>query len=255
MKYKYIYGPVSSFRLGSSLGIDLLSQEEKVCSFDCVYCQLGKTVSYTNQRGLYIPKEAIIEELKTLPQIQIDYITFSGRGEPTLAKNLGETIKAVKAIRKEPVAVLTNSSLMDKGDVREELSWADFVIAKLDACTQEVLETINRPASGVRWDNIYRGIKEFRREYKGRFAIQIMFTYHNKDDAEKLAELSLRISPNEVQIDTPLRPCKVNPLPRKELSVIRGFFKGLSVISVYEVENKIVKSLSDEDTMRRRGKV
>ena len=100
-KFKYIYGPVSSWRLGSSLGVDLLSGREKLCSFDCIYCQLGEIKTHTAQRRLYVPTKKVIAEIKTLPNIHVDYIAFSGRGEPTLAVNLGRTIKAIKKLRKE----------------------------------------------------------------------------------------------------------------------------------------------------------
>jgi len=119
-QYKYIYGPVPSWRLGSSLGIDPLSAKDKICSFDCIYCQIGKTTIHTKKRKVFVSAEQLIEELKSLPPVDIDYITFSGRGEPTLAKNLGEMIAEVKKIRKEPVAVLTNASLLYDKEVRED---------------------------------------------------------------------------------------------------------------------------------------
>lgn len=253
---RYIYGPVPSWRLGSSLGIDLLSCEDKICSFDCVYCQIGRTSSYTTEREVYVPAEAVIEEMKRLPEAcQIDYITCSGRGEPTLAKNLGEAIAAVKALQKEAVAVITNSSLMDKKEVRAELSRADFVIAKLDGASQESVELINKPAPGIGFEAIFNGLKEFRREYNGQLAIQIMFIDENKGDAAKLAGLCAKIRPDEVQINTPLRPCGVKPLSRKELFGIKGYFKEMRVVSVYDGQHKEIRPLSPEDTLRRRGKI
>ncbi|MDI6704443.1 MAG: radical SAM protein [bacterium] len=253
--WKYIYGPVSSFRLGSSLGIDLLSQAQKICTFDCIYCQLGKTLTYTRKRRLYIPTSKIIEELEMLPKIQIDHITLSGMGEPILAENLGEVIKAIKMVRKEPVAVLTNSSLMDKEDVREELSAADFVVAKLDTYSQRSLELINRPILGIKFREIFNGLKQFRKEYGGKLALQIMFIAQNRECISKLADLSREIEPNEVQIDTPLRPCGVKPLSREEIFRIKEYFKGMKIVSVYDAEGKEVSPISQEDTLKRRGKV
>jgi len=127
--FKYIYGPVPSWRLGSSLGIDPLSKDGKVCSFDCLYCQLGETKFLTDERKKFVPGEEVIGELDSLPTLKIDYITFSGMGEPTLASNLGQMIKAIKKIRKEKIAVLTNSSLMHREDVQKDLFCADFVVA------------------------------------------------------------------------------------------------------------------------------
>ena len=108
-KYKYIYGPVSSWRLGRSLGIDPISSFQKTCTFDCVYCQSGRTEVFSTRREVFVPTEALIQELNSLPEVSIDYITFAGNGEPTLAKNLGGMIRAVKIIRREKIAVITNS--------------------------------------------------------------------------------------------------------------------------------------------------
>ncbi|MEW6609638.1 MAG: radical SAM protein, partial [bacterium] len=196
MKFKYIYGPVASWRLGNSLGIDLLSQKEKICNFDCCYCQIGRNLKYLTQRKLYVSTQEIIEEIKRLPDCQIDYITFSGRGESTLAINLSETITAIKKLRKEPIAVLTNSTLINKVDVRQELTLADFVILKLDAFSQETLELINNPARGIKFDEIYNGIRAFREEYRGKLALQIMFIDENKNSARRLFQLAREIQPD-----------------------------------------------------------
>ena len=252
---KYIYGPVSSWRLGSSLGIDLLSQEAKVCSIDCVYCQLGRTIVYSTERKIYVPTEQVVEELEMLHNTHVDYITFSGRGEPTLAKNLGQVIKAVKTFRTEPVAVLTNSFLMDKEDVREELNLADFVAAKLDAYSPGSFKEINRPANNVEFGSVLDGVKRFRKAYTGKFALQIMFIEQNKKHASEVARIAKEINPDEVQINTPLRPCKVKPLSKQELDEIKHYFEGLNVISVYEASKKEVKPLSGKDTLVRRGKI
>lgn len=136
---------MASWRLGSSLGIDPLSKGEKVCTFDCVYCQIGKTKLLTDKRETFVTVRDIVEELDSLPPIEIDYITFSGTGEPTLAENLGQMMKAIKKIRNEKIAVLTNSSLMHREDVQKDLFTADLVVAKLDASSKTFLSwSINR---------------------------------------------------------------------------------------------------------------
>ncbi|MDD4980106.1 MAG: radical SAM protein [Candidatus Omnitrophica bacterium] len=258
--FKYIYGPVPSWRLGSSLGIDLLSQEEKICNFDCVYCQLGPVKKHTIERKIYVPVEKIIEELEMLPQTHIDYITFSGRGEPTLAANLGEAIKAVKLVRKEPIAVLTNSSLMGTNKAREELALADFVVAKLDAYSPESLQEINRPANEVEFGSILDGIKKFRKSYGGKLALQVMFMENNKVYISKYVYLANYIKPDEIQVNTPLRPCGIKALTKEEIFKIKGNFiascQGINVVCAYdERAEKSIVSLSDEETLKRRGKV
>lgn len=250
---KYIYGPVTSWRLGSSLGIDLLSQKEKICNFNCLYCQLGENTSYSIKRNLYVSTEKVIEELEKLPVCQIDYITFSGRGEPTLAKNLGETIRAIKKFHKEPIVVITNSSLMKEDEVREELLFADCVIAKLDIPSQKLLKLINKPARGIQFEEIYHSLVDFRKEYAGKLALQIMVMDENKKIVDRLARLSLELNPDEVQINTPLRPCRVKPLLKEEIFEIKGYFKGLKTISVYDKKIHKVKPISYEETLLRRG--
>ena len=253
--YKHIYGPVSSWRLGSSLGIDPLSQDKKVCTFDCAYCQIGKTDPLTYKREVFVKAKDIIEEINSLPPLEIDYMTFSGRGEPTLAKNLGQMIKVLKKIRNEKIAVITNSSLMHRKDVQEDLLTADFIIAKLDASNQNVFELVNKPASTVKIDTIIKAIKEFKSYYLGKLALQIMFTRDNKKHAKEIAEITREIKPDEVQLNTPLRPCKMIPLTKSEMDIIKECFVGFNAISVYESVKKRVKPISSEDTLKRRGKV
>jgi len=254
-KYKYIYGPVPSWRLGSSLGIDLVSKGRKICSFDCVYCQIGKTGLLTDDRRIFIKCKDIIEELDSLPPLKIDYITFSGAGEPTLAANLGEMIKSVKQIRKEKIAVISNSSLFHREDVRKDLQLADFVIAKFDASTQETLMAVNKPMKTINIKHIVSGIKTFREMYKGKLALQIMFIEQNKGSVKDIARIVKEINPDEVQINTPLRPCGVKPLSESEIDKIETYFNDLKTISVYKSERKEISSLSDEETLKRRGKI
>jgi len=252
--FRYIYGPLFSWRLGISLGIDLLSHKQKICNFNCIYCQLGETLRFTEKPRVYVKACEIIEELERLSGIKIDYITFSGRGEPTLAKNLGEVIEGVKKLKIAPVAILTNASLIEQVQISENLSLADFVIAKLDAYSQESLEKINQPAKTIRFEKILQGIKRFRKEFKGKFALQMMFVEENKEDTRRLAKLAGQICPDEIQINTPLRPCMVKPLSKEEIEKIKKYFSGLNFISVYDVQPKKVIPLSKKGTLRRRGK-
>jgi len=253
--YKYIYGPVPSWRLGRSLGIDPVPCRRNICTFDCLYCQIGETEILSDERRVFVSAEEIINELKMLPPIEVDYITFSGRAEPTLAKNLGEMIRAVKKERAEKIAVLTNSSLLYREDVQDDLMPVDFVAAKLDASSQELFESINKPLESIKFDTIVNAIKEFKKVYKGKLALQIMFVEANKDYAKDIARIAKKINPDEVQINTPLRPSAVKPLSKKEIYAIKDYFKGMNVISVYEARKLEVTPISKEDTLRRRGKV
>jgi len=253
--YRYLYGPVPSWRLGSSLGIDPISGQGKACTFDCVYCQLGRTDVLTGERKAFVSVADIIEELDTLPALRIDTLTFSGRGEPTLAKNLGEMIRAIKKVRKDRVTVLTNSSLLGRKDVQQDLAAADRVVAKLDAASEKVFAAIDRPVDGVTFDMVLQGIKDFRGVYPGRLDLQMMFTEDNKGEAARMAALARSIRPDEVQINTPLRPCGAGPLSETDLGIIEAHFAGLKTACVYRAPKRDVASISGEDTLRRRGKI
>lgn len=257
--YHYIYGPVSSWRLGRSLGVDPVSAEQKICSFNCVYCQLGKTTALSAERRVFVPTKEVIAEIKKMPLSTIDYITFSGAGEPTLAKNLGDMIRATRKIRREKIAVITNSSLMNRKDVQTELASADFVLAKLDAGSETMLQKMNAPVPGINLRTIVGTIKGFRSFYKGKLALQIMFTPINEEEAPQIAQLAKEIRPNQIEINTPLRPCGVSPLPQSKLSQIEQQFRKIcgdkiSITNVYTAEKKSVTPISRPDTLRRRGK-
>jgi wyosine [tRNA(Phe)-imidazoG37] synthetase (radical SAM superfamily) len=248
-----IYGPVPSWRLGRSLGIDMVSTPEKTCSFDCVYCQLGKTAHPVSDRKEYVSITNLVSELDKVREISADYATFSGVAEPTIAANLGEAIKTVKSMLGLPVAVLTNSSLMPRGDVRQELALADVVVAKIDAPNQKLFCGINRPVSGFYLNNILQGITRFRTEFNGKLAIQMMFIEANKGCATEMASIVEQLSPDEIQINTPLRPCAVNPLSPEEIDTIKqAFDKIKNVVTVYETPKLKVAPLNVEETRRRR---
>jgi len=251
-----IYGPVSSWRLGRSLGIDLVSARRKVCSFSCIYCQLGETKQFAVEPGEFVSLERLASEVKQLGRVQADYVTFSGTGEPTLASNLGEAIDLMKSALDLPVAVLTNSSLMFREDVRRQLAHANTVVAKLDVPNEELLRAVNRPAPGLHFNAIRNGIRLFRDKYRGKLALQVMFVEANKDYPREIAALARQISPDEVQINTPLRPCAVRPLPPETLADIQSQFANLTnVVSVYEAQKPKVMPLDLAETLRRRPKL
>jgi len=251
-----IYGPVSSWRLGRSLGIDLLSTEGNTCSFDCVYCQLGKTANPLVERRQFVSTEELTTALEKVRGIAADYATFSGVGEPTLASNLGQAIQLARSILRLPVAILTNSSLMPREDVRHELAQADVVVAKVDAPTEELFRQINRPYVGYALDDILQAIKLFRMNYRGKLALQMMFVEANMGYAADMARVAKELSADEVQINTPLRPCPVKPLTPEEIDAIGHEFSGLGqLVTVYESPRPDITPLSLRETLRRRPKL
>ena len=251
-----IYGPVPSWRLGKSLGIDLLCAPGKICSFDCVYCQLGGTTHPSARRGEFVSIPELTEELKGVKGIAADYVTFSGTGEPTLADNLGRAIDVAKSVLQLPVAVLTNSSLISREDVVDALAKADVVVAKLDAHRQELFEQVNRPMADIVLADIIEGIRLFRSRFTGKLCLQLMFIERNKDLAGEIARISSSLSPDEVQLNTPLRPCAVKPVTPAQMASIKGKFANLrNVVTVYESSRPEVVPLDLHETLRRRPKL
>ncbi len=248
---KTVYGPVPSWRLGKSLGIDPVCK--KTCSFDCVYCQIGKKTYKTSKRKKFVEDKKVEEELKqALQKTKPNTITFSGMSEPTLALNLAEIVKSVKKNSKQPIAILTNSSLFYSKQVRKDLQAFDIVCAKFDACNEELFQKINNPIKGINFKKVLIGIKKFRKEFTGKLALQMMFIAQNKNKAREMALLAKEIKPDEIQINTPLRKCSVKPLSKKEIDLIKKEFKGLNAISVYDVKKPEVKALDLKETQQRR---
>lgn len=171
--YKHLFGPVPSRRLGMSLGIDLIPK--KVCSLNCVYCEVGKTTKLTLDRMEYVKYGRVIAELKQFMSNdpKIDYITFSGSGEPTLNSRIGDVINF---IRKEypdvKIAVLTNGTLLFDQKLRTELLQANVILPSLDAASQSAFEKINRPDSNLKIETYIQDLIDLRKEYKGNIFIE-----------------------------------------------------------------------------------
>jgi wyosine [tRNA(Phe)-imidazoG37] synthetase (radical SAM superfamily) len=239
---KYVFGPVPSRRLGRSLGVDLVPH--KTCTFDCIYCDLGRTTHKTISRGFFVSPEEIQRELQlTLPALQRkpDYITLSGSGEPTLNQNIGEVIHAIKRITSIPLAVLTNGSLLYIEDVRRELIEADVVLPSLDAVSPLAFECVNRPHLSLKIDEIISGLIRFRNQYRGQIWLEIVFCRGFNDETQeitKLKEVIERIQPDRVQLNTPVRPPAEEfayPLTLKRLEEIGNHLgKNAEVVSEFE---------------------
>ncbi len=251
---KTVYGPVPSWRFGRSLGVDPVCRfREKVCSFDCIYCQLGRTKFKTVRRKKFIEASAVERDLKSaLRRAEADIITISGSGEPTLASNLGEIIAAIRNSSTLPIAILTNSSLLHLKEVRAELAQLDVVSAKLDAPASALFRRINRPHRSIMFRPLLSGIRRFRKEYGGKLALQMMFTSENAAYAGAMAKLAESLAPDEVQLNTPLRPSPTRPLSPAGMKKIKEKFRNLNAISVYDAKRVRAKPLDLHETRKRR---
>jgi len=220
---EHAFGPVPSRRLGRSLGVDLVPR--KVCTLDCVYCQVGLTTRKTTDRNAFVPVDTIVQEvrekLKHVPRP--DYITLAGSGEPTLHAGLGAIIEGIKAVTCVPVAVLTNGTLLYDANVRAACRSADLVLPSLDAGDEDTFRKINRPAPALTLELVVSGMETFRREYDGLIWLEI-FLIKGINDApvhvKTIRALVERIQPDRVQLNTAVRPTaesNVGALTEREL--------------------------------------
>jgi len=209
---RFIYGPVKSRRLGLSLGVSLTPY--KICNFDCIYCQLGVTKFKTSERKEYLKTVEIIDELKlwlannTTEAGNLNYITLSGSGEPTLNIKIAEVIQEIKKITAVSIAVITNASLLSLPLVRRELANADLTLPSLDAVTQEIFEQINRAEPAINIENIINGLVDLRKEFRGKIWLEVMLVRQVNDDLRhirKLKEVIDKINPDKIQLNSPVR--------------------------------------------------
>ena len=206
------FGPVPSRRLGQSLGINNIPP--KICSYACVYCQLGRTLKMQTGRTDFYDPERIFEEVrKRVEEVRtagesVDYISFVPDGEPTLDLNLGREIELVRELGVK-TAVITNSSLISREDVRTELARADWVSLKVDAVREEVWRRIDRPHGRLRLPQILDGALAFSESFAGRLVTETMLVEGVNDSSEILEELSeflARLRPETAYLAIPTRP-------------------------------------------------
>ena len=207
--YKYLFGPVPSRRLGRSLGVDIIPL--KTCTQNCIYCQLGKDAPQTAERADYVSISDVLDELsrKIEEGLAADTITISGSGEPTLHVGLGDLIDGIHRLTDIPVAVITNSTLLYRADVRRDCAKADIVLPSLDAADAETFEAMNHPHPNLSFEELTVGLCRFAHEYHDKLWLEVFFCEGvNTDEASvgHFKELVGRIAPEKVQINTSVRP-------------------------------------------------
>ena len=243
-KTRRVFGPVPSRRLGISLGVDIIPF--KTCSLDCLYCECGRTTELTAERRRFFAPHLLLEELAAvLPAMPgLDYITFSGSGEPTLNSDLGALIVAIRKLSRTPLAVLTNGTLLFREDVRRELLAADVVLPSLDAALSSSFARINQPAPELDLGRIVDGMVAFREEYSGKIWLEVFIlkgVNDNEDDIAALGAALRRIRPDKVQLNTLDRPpaCPgVESVDFAQLERIRTLWPWVTVEIIKRAESR-----------------
>ncbi|MBN1128841.1 MAG: radical SAM protein [Chitinispirillaceae bacterium] len=236
MTYRTLFGPVTSRRLGISLGVDCL--DAKRCSLDCVYCECGTTVHLTTERAEYVEADAIIAELsdylKNAPNL--DYITFGGSGEPTLNNGIGRVIRFLKSsFPQYHCALLTNGTLFYLEEVRRDVLPFDIVLPNLDAVSQGAFDQLNRPHTNLRNETIINGLVAFRAEYRGTIWLEVFIGPGINDTPEEirlLRDAALTIAPDRVQLNTLDRPGTCDWVSPAPLPLLKSIARDLAPLPV-----------------------
>jgi wyosine [tRNA(Phe)-imidazoG37] synthetase (radical SAM superfamily) len=224
------FGPVPSRRLGQSIGINNIPT--KICTYSCIYCQLGRTQLFQSSRQPFYTPQEIVESVKqkihglNTKKKTVDYLTFVSNGEPTLDSNLGEEIRLLKSLGIR-IAVITNASLLWRRDVCDDLRNADWVSLKIDTVNQKTWHRINRPYRSLKLKEILDGIVEFSNSYTGDLATETMLIQdinNGTEDIKKLAEFLGILSPKKSYLSIPIRPpAEPQVKPAVENKIIYAF--------------------------------
>lgn len=258
LKTKRVFGPVLSKRLGNSLGIDVIPH--KTCSYNCIYCQLGSEENTITDLTNYYSVDEIIYELKEalLNNKNIDYITFTGSGEPTLYKDLKKLIYEIKQITDIPVCIITNGSLLYKQEMRSNLLLADLIIPSLDAGNEDAFKLIDNPNKEINFDKMVEGLIEFKKVFKGEYWLEIFLLKDindNEDELDDIIKIVKKIKPDRIQLITATRRVaneKAKALTDEELKKIRKYFNSkcdieIDIPNISENHKGNTRILTEED--------
>jgi wyosine [tRNA(Phe)-imidazoG37] synthetase (radical SAM superfamily) len=253
-KYKFIFGPVPSRRLGRSLGVDIVGL--KTCTQNCIYCQLGVNGVTTTQRKPYVDVAMVAAELKDKIDdgAQADFITISGSGEPTLNSDIGLLIDQIKEMTDIPVAVITNGTLLNDPQVRTDISRADAVMPSLDAGDEDGFRAMNCPHDSVTFRSLVDGLIAFRSQYKGQIWLEVFFCggiNASDEQVEKMSGIIDRIKPDKIQVNTAVRPTAEKSAravtPAKLLELAKKLAPDAEVIASFPAKTSSADDKADAD--------
>jgi len=253
--YKHLFGPVPSRRLGRSLGVDLTPF--KTCTLDCVFCQLGRTTNKTIQRAEYVPVAEVETELEAWIKEggKADYITLSGSGEPTLHTRFGDILQFIRDRTAIPAALLSNGTLFSIPEVREAAKQADLVKLSLSVWNQASFEHLNRPHTDLNFAEIMKGYRAFRDNFQGALWIEVFLVpgvNTMQGDVEKIAELVEALNPDEVHLNTAVRPPAEEfalAMPQREMEALTGLFRPVAKVIAEFSSDTSAEVMVNEDTI------
>lgn len=255
-QYKYLFGPVPSRRLGISLGVDLVPH--KTCSLNCIYCECGKTTNLTSDRKEYVPTETVLTELKTFlsPNPKLDYITFSGSGEPTLHSGIGQIATFIKEnFPGYKIALLSNGTLFYQPGLIEEVQNIDLILPSLDAVSDLIFKKLNRPFHELKIERVIDGLIQLRKNFTGQIWLEVFIVPGLNDTDDEVAQLKStiqRINPDRVQLNTLDRPgtvAWVKPATKKSLEMIaKKLNRNTEIIANFQKRDQVASYSADVES-------
>ena len=255
---QYVYGPVPSRRLGRSLGVDLIPF--KTCTYDCVYCQLGRTTNCTLRRREYVPVDAVLADVeRRLAELDAppDYVTLAGSGEPTLHSRLGDLVTEIRRRTGVPVAVLTNGSLLSEPAVADAVAGADLLVPSLDAGTAVMWRRVNRPHPDLDWETMLEGLGRFDGDFAGEVWLEVMLLQGltgTETEVSAISMLARRIGPDRIQLNTAVRPAAeegIRPVPRERLEALaRRFDPAAEVVAEFRPSAEGTAAATAEEVLQ-----
>ncbi|MFZ7112818.1 MAG: radical SAM protein [Desulfatiglandales bacterium] len=256
----YVFGPVPSRRLGLSLGVDLIPP--KTCTYDCLYCQVGRTTRKIIEPGPLVPVEQVRQELaQTLRGITPDVITFSGSGEPTLNAQIHLVIDFIRGLTDTKIAVLTNGSLLWRNEVRERILRADIIMPTLCSVFEKTYKSLHNPHRDLQLGRIVEGMERLREDYRGKLFLEVVLLkgYNDSDrEIEALRKAVGRIKPDKVQLNTVVRPpmdARAISLDRQRLEDIKTFLgEGAEIIADVSPKHRLQRHASMTDMVLEMAK-
>ena len=252
--FRYLFGPVPSRRLGLSLGVDL--NPMKICTENCVFCQVGQTTELTAERREWVPTADVLAEFDrwAAAGAKADYVTLSGSGEPTMHAGFGDVLRHVKASGPYRTAVLSNGSLMWIPAVRRDAAEADVVKVTLSAWDEESFRRIHRPAEGLTFARLLEGAQALRGEFRGRLWVEVMLLPGYNDEPRQvraIAEHVARVGADAVHLNTTTRPAQagvvVPRVPEAFLRTVAPWFSPVADIPVFSGRTAAPEEMSDSE--------
>ncbi len=231
----YVFGPVPSRRLGRSLGVDLIPF--KMCTYDCIYCQLGCTTNKALERKQWVPADAVLEEIREKVALKPDYITLSGSGEPTLYAGIDEIVTGIRSFTDIPIALITNGSLLWDKEVRREIADVHLIVPSLDAGNAAMFNAVNRPHPDINFEKMLGGLAALRDDVSGAIWLEVFISSGYTADIEevkRIAACARKIRPDRIQLNTVTRP------PAEEFAMTVDREKLESLCHYFEPEAEVI---------------